>query len=61
MNRNLTIWIAGAMFVVFLPLLFIVLEGVTRPQRLSAARIGETEETTKSEQGVRTTSSEAAA
>lgn len=44
MNRNLTIWVSGAMCVVLLPLLFITLEGLTRPQRLSAARIADLDE-----------------
>jgi hypothetical protein len=59
MNRNFTIWITGALFVVLLPLFFVVLEGMTRSDRLSAARISETPEesvprqnTTESERNV---------
>ncbi|MDA0587639.1 MAG: hypothetical protein O3C17_06480 [Planctomycetota bacterium] len=48
MNRTLTIWVAGAIGVVLLPLLFITLEGLTRPQRLSAARIADSGEATTS-------------
>jgi hypothetical protein len=44
MNRNLTIWITGALFVVLLPLFFVALEGMTRPPHLSAARMSETKD-----------------
>jgi hypothetical protein len=61
MNRNLTIWVTGASFVIGLPLLFIVLEGATRPERLSAARITETADTPDSEHSTKKLSRDSSA